>query len=163
MLVIALPSPGRNLVMFLMARLWGRGGGFSPSVGLGPLWPSPGPAGMWCWPRDGLQAGGLPALLKVLLQEFPARRRAGNWGSLISGQREAGQSGFSVCCPCVPAVAIGTARVGSSASCSDPHIQGSPNFTITRMLTQCPSLLWVWGRGTPYLILCDTGPCAGSI
>lgn len=48
LLVIALSSPGRNPAVFLVALLWGRGGGCSPQV-----W-DPGP----CGPSQGLQACG---------------------------------------------------------------------------------------------------------
>lgn len=136
-LVIALPSPGRSLLMFLMAWLSGRGGGCHPTV-----WD----LGVRCWHRDGLQAGVLPALLQVLLQESPARRRAGNWGS--QGR------GWAVwllwLLPCVPVVAIGAARGGSSASHSDPCTQGSPHFTMARDADSVPFPAVGLGHSLPY-------------
>lgn len=123
-LVIALPSPGRNPVVF-GAWLWVVAA--HPRCGVqvpcGPARAS----GQEVLAQGGLQARGLPALLKLTLQESPARRRAGNWESPISGWRLGSLA--CLCCPCVPAVATGTAPVGSSASCSDSLPTGDPQIS----------------------------------
>lgn len=58
LLVIALRSPGRSTVVFLMA--WLLVAATPTAWDPGPPWPSAGPGGMRCWHRDGLQAEACP-------------------------------------------------------------------------------------------------------